>query len=145
MTETYFVDTNVLVYARDLSEDAKQPLAQRWLEHLWRSRTGRVSVQVLQEYYQVVTRRLKPGLPAADARQDVRDLQLWHPQTIDAAVIERAWDLEDRFQLSWWDALIVGACQTAGCPYLLSEDLQSGQLLGTVEVVDPFRTAPPRG
>jgi predicted nucleic acid-binding protein len=72
--ETWFVDTNVLVYARDASEGAKQVSAQRWLEYLWRSRRGRLSHQVLDEYYVLVTEKLKPGLDREQARADVRNL-----------------------------------------------------------------------
>src|SRR5712692_5673330 len=68
-----FVDTNVLVYARDSSERTKHPRARAWLEMLWRERTGRLSTQVLHEYYVTVTRNLKPGLRADEAREDVRD------------------------------------------------------------------------
>jgi len=143
MTETYFVDTNVLVYARDAAELEKQPIAAAWLTFLWRSRRGRLSTQVLNEYYQVVTRRLRPGLPPADARADVRDLFAWRPLAVKSAVIERAWRAEERFSLSWWDALVIGAAQHAGCRYLLTEDLQPGQDLGGVAVLDPFANAPP--
>lgn len=143
MTATYFVDTNLLVYARDAGEPEKHPLAQAWLKYLWRSREGRLSTQVLQEYYQVVTRRLQPGLAPEAARADVRDLLLWQPVSVDAALIEKAWSVEDRFQLSWWDALIVGAAQHGGCGYLLSEDLQHAQQFDGLTVLNPFETAVP--
>ena len=143
MTGAYFVDTNVLVYARDSSEARKQPIARAWIEHLWRTRQARVSMQVLQEYYQVVTRRLTPGLPRETARSDIRDLLAWRPITLDAGVLERAWVAEDRFKLSWWDALIVGAAQQSGCRFLLTEDLQPGQDLGGVTAVNPFETEIP--
>lgn len=71
MSDKVFVDTNILLYARDASETAKQPIAQRWLSSLWRQRRGRLSFQVLHEYYVNVTQELTPGLPVARARQDV--------------------------------------------------------------------------
>ena len=74
-----FVDTNVLVYARDASERDKQRRASAWMAHLWRTGSGRLSVQVLQEYYVTVTRKLQPGLPKKDARADVQDLLAWKP------------------------------------------------------------------
>ncbi len=138
MTGPYFVDTNVLVYARDLTESRKQPIAQAWIEHLWKTRQGRLSMQVLQEYYQVVTRRLKPGLPPDRAREDIRDLMVWKPVAVDAGVLERAWSIEERLKLSWWDALIVGAAQQSGCQFLLTEDLQPGQDLAGVTAINPF-------
>lgn len=143
MTATYFVDTNVLVYARDPGEIDKHPVAVDWLQYLWQTRTGRLSVQVLQEYYQVVTRRLQPGRPRDLARADVRDLELWNPQTINAAVLEKAWSVEDRYGFSWWDALIIGAAQHVRCRYLLSEDLQHGQELEGLTVLNPFETPVP--
>jgi predicted nucleic acid-binding protein len=142
MSATCFVDTNLLIYARDADETTKQPLAEAWLEALWRQNRGRLSYQVLHEYYVTVTRKLRPGLPAEEARDDVRALMSWRPLSADGAMLEAAWALQDRYGLSWWDALIVAAAQRAGTEYLLSEDLQAGQDLGGVIVVDPFQTAP---
>ena len=137
-----FVDTNVLVYARDAAYPEKQVQAMRWLEALWASRAGRLSHQVLNEYYDVVTRRLQPGLDRATARADVRRLLVWDPVVVDRRVIEGAWTLQDRFQTSWWDALIVSAAREAGCGFLVSEDMQHDAQLGTVRVIDPFRARP---
>jgi len=137
-----FVDTNVLVYARDASNPEKQAQAMRWLEALWRTRSGRVGYQVLHEYYSVVTQRLHPGLDRESARADIRRLLLWEPVPLDQRVAEGAWTIQDRFQCSWWDALIVSATKVAGCGYLLTEDLQHEAQLGSVLVVDPFRRQP---
>jgi predicted nucleic acid-binding protein len=137
-----FVDTNVLVYARDASEPEKQQAAELWLRALWARRMGRVSAQVLNEYYVVVTEKLKPGLPRDAARADVRSLTAWAPVPMDGMVIERAWSIQDRFGLAWWDALVVSAAQMAGCAWLLSEDLNDGQVLDGVRVVNPFRSEP---
>lgn len=137
-----FVDTNVLVYARDASQPTKQPQALAWLEHLWRTRSGRVSFQVLHEFYVTVTMKLDPGLPPEDARTDVRNLLAWRPVALDDAVLERAWSLEDRHSLPFRDALIVAAAQAAGCGQCLSEDLTDGESYGGVEVVNPFSHHP---
>lgn len=142
MTETCFVDTNVLIYARDLADPAKQARAEEWMTRLWRSRRGRLSIQVLQEYYAVVTRKLKPGLPVESARQDVRLLMAWRPLSINEPIIEQAWTVQDRYNLSWWDALIVSAAKTAGCQFLLTEDLQSNQELQGLRVINPFEAVP---
>ena len=139
----YFVDTNVLVYARDSSELVKQPLARAWMGYLWATRSGRLSVQVLNEYYVTVTRKLKPGLPAAVARGDVRDLLAWEPVPVSSELVERAWEVEDRFGLSFWDAMIMAAAAGVGAGCLLSEDLQAGQSLDGVRVVNPFAAPPP--
>lgn len=135
-----FVDTNLLVYARDASDPEKQATAQGWMEHLWTSAAGRLSVQVLQEYYVTVTRKLRPGLPREEARADVRDLSAWRPIRIDEPIVEAAWRLEDRYELTFWDSLIVAAAQAAGCDTLLTEDLQHGLDVDGLRIADPFRT-----
>ena len=139
---TTFVDTNVLVYARDTSEPDKQPLAAAWMAHLWQTESGRTSVQVLNEYYVTVTRKLSPGLNRAIARDDVGDLTTWRPAVIDQATVEAAWDLEGRFSLSWWDSLIVASAIELGCDRLLTEDLADGQAYDGLVVTNPFRLAP---
>lgn len=144
MTGPCFVDSNVLVYFRDSSEAQKQVKAAAWMAFLWERRLGRLSVQVLNEYYTIVTRKLAPGLSREAARSDINDLLCWRPLPLDERVVQKAWSLEDRFSLSWWDALIVSAAQLAGCALLLSEDLQDGQDLGGIQVVDPF-LHPPTG
>ena len=137
-----FVDTNVLVYARDSSEPTKQPLARQWLEALWPRRAGRLSVQVLQEFYVTVTRKLDPGLPAEEARSDVRDLFRWDPLAMDGRLIESAWLLQDQHSVSFWDALIVAAARRSECEFLLSEDLQDGHDFAGTQVVNPFLRPP---
>jgi predicted nucleic acid-binding protein len=132
----------VLVYARDSSEPEKQRRAAEWMGELWRSRGGRISQQVLHEYYVTVTRKLSPGLSAAVARQDVRALLQWRPVPADGELLERAWAIEDRYRLSFWDALIVAAAVASGAGMLLTEDLQEGTEIDGVLVVNPFRTAP---
>jgi predicted nucleic acid-binding protein len=136
-----FVDTNVLVYTRDASNAEKQATAAAWMEHLWTSAGGRLSVQVLQEYYVTMTGKLDPGLPAEEARQDVRDLAAWRPIRIDEAIVEAAWRIEDRYRFSFWDSLIVAAAQAAGCEAVLTEDLQHGLDIDGLRIADPFRTA----
>lgn len=142
MTGLVFVDSSVFVYSVDATEPEKRTRAADWLEHLWSTRTGRLSFQVLQELYVNVTRAAGIAMPAADAREIVRSLLAWQPVRVGAAEVEAAWSLQDRFALSWWDALIVAAATSARCPYLLTEDLQHDQDLGSVRVVDPFRVSP---
>jgi predicted nucleic acid-binding protein len=141
MTDLYFVDTNILVYARDTTHSAKHSQARGWLEHLWNTRTGRISTQVLKEYYQVVTRRLKPGLPKEQARADIRDLSTWEPVETDLEVLEQAWSLEDRLNYNWWDLLILAAAQRSNCTYVLSEDLQNNQAIDSLKILNPFTTS----
>ena len=138
MTGPVFVDTNVLVYRHDSSEAAKQSRADDWHTFLWRRRLGRLSFQVLQELYATLTRGRGLGLDRAAARAIVANYLQWQPIRIDAGMLRRAWLLEERYGLSFWDALIVAAAQVAECPTLLTEDLQHGQDLDGVRVVDPF-------
>ena len=142
MTATVFVDTNVLVYARDASETVKQPKAEQWMRHLWHARSGRLSFQVLNEFYVTVTDKLAPGLGRAEARKEVVSLFAWRPIPTDHRVLEGAWNLQDRYQLSWWDSLIVASARVAGCRYLLTEDLQHQQELEGLTVLDPFAVPP---
>lgn len=144
MSDSVFVDTNVLVYARDAAEPEKQDQAARWIEHLWRTRTGRLSYQVLHEYYVTVTTKLRPGMTPGEGRDDVRALLTWAPSSPSRERLEAAWLLQDSFSVSWWDAQIIAAAQQAGCSVLLTEDLQHGQRFGDVEVRSPFVISPDR-
>jgi predicted nucleic acid-binding protein len=142
MNGSIFVDTNVLVYGRDASKLDKQTRAAEWISHLWKNGTGRLSVQVLAEFYAVVTGKLKPGMETAGAREEVQDLLAWQPLPITADLIAEAWLVQDRFQLSWWDSLIVSAAKTLQCAYLLSEDFQESQDFHGIRVINPFRLRP---
>ena len=133
-----FVDTNVFGYLHDDSEPEKKLRADDWIAFLVGRRSGRLSFQVLQEFYVTLTRKLKLGFDEGEPLKMVRELASWQPIAIDLAVLERAWLLEKHYSLSWWDALIVAAAQTCECEVLLTEDLQPGQAFGAVRVVDPF-------
>lgn len=140
---TIFVDTDVLIYVRDATDSHRQARADQWVTHLWRSRTGRTSYQVLAEYYFAVTERLDPGLEAEVAREDVRDLLAWRPLEADETVLEGAWGLHADRQLAWWDALVVASAQSAGCQYLLTAALPHGREFEGLEVINPFEDPPP--
>jgi predicted nucleic acid-binding protein len=137
-----FVDSNVLVYARDRTDEEKHIRALEWMAALWESESGRLSYQVLHEYYVTVTAKLDPPRATSDARADVVSLAAWQPLSVDLAVIDEAWDVQDRFGFSWWDALIVAAARLGGCAYLLTEDLQDGQVLDGLTVISPFTHDP---
>jgi predicted nucleic acid-binding protein len=137
-----FVDTNVLIYLRDSTEPGKQRQAAEWMAHLWETGEGRISLQILQEYYVTVTGKLKPGLPAPEAREDVAALRAWRPLEPDLSLLEEAWGVQDRFGFSYWDSLVVAAAQRTGCSLLLTEDLQHGQDLDGVTVRNPFLCSP---
>jgi predicted nucleic acid-binding protein len=137
--EITFVDTNILVYAHDRSETRRQPLAEALLEELWARRTGRLSTQVLQEFYSVATRKLDPPMGRAEAREIVNQYAAWPVVLADPTLILTASALEEDHGLSFWDALIVEAARRAGATRLVTEDLQDGRDFTGVRVENPFR------
>lgn len=140
MTASVFVDSNVLLYALDQRDQQKQKSARAWRSELWVSRRGRISFQVLNEFY-VNAIRIQPAAYNA-IRAEIRDLFQWNPVPLDAALLELGWKIQDRYRLSHWDALIVAAAKTASCLYLLSEDFQPGQKLDGIQIVNPFLKDP---
>lgn len=137
-TACVFVDTNVFIYARQAREAGKQPVAAQWIDRLWREQAGRTSMQVLSECYVTLTRGFEPALSPPVVWDYVRSLLAWNPQPVDAHVFNRAFEIEQRHRLNWWDCLIVGSAQLQGCSVLLTEDLQDGAVLGGVTVRNPF-------
>lgn len=137
-----FVDTNVLLYSEDLADEAKHRAARGWLRELWLRRCGRLSTQVLNEFYVVATRKLRPAMSPGDARAEVRRYQRWQPWAVDHATVEAAWAVEARYGVHYWDALLIAAAQQQGCSALLTEDLQHGQVIEGVRILNPFVTGP---
>lgn len=137
-----FVDSNILIYSQDATDSQKQSQALDWLEVLWRTRTGRISFQVLREVYVNVTRKVPRPLPTARAQTLVRLFLEWNPRPEDAEFFEVAWDIEARFKLSWWDSMIVAAAHLSECRFLLTEDFQERIELNNVTVINPFSTSP---
>ncbi len=140
MTGPIFVDTNVLLYAVDNADPAKHHRARQWRTDLWKSGSGRTSYQVLEEFYVNVCRLMPEA--REHARAEIRDLLAWRPVVVDDALIELAWETQDRYRVSFWDALIVAAAISSSCRYLLTEDLQADQDFGGVRVVNPFSCEP---
>lgn len=141
-----FFDTNLLIYRRDPRDPRKQRLAYAWIAAMGRQHRGRLSWQVLQEFYVNALRKLSAfGLTTELARLDVRLLAQWNPPPPDLPLYEAAWSLSDRYGFSWWDALIVAAALRQECSLLLSEDLQHGLTIDDrLTIIDPFAPdAPP--
>ena len=139
-TTGVFVDANILIYSEDGADSAKQKAALAWLMVLWQRGMGRISTQVLNEFYLLATRKINPSMPAGDARAEVRRYELWQPWQTDHATVESAWAVESRYGLHYRDSLVVAAAQHLGCRYLLSEDLAHEQHYGGVQVINPFKT-----
>jgi predicted nucleic acid-binding protein len=139
MSDKYFVDTNILMYAHDSSAGEKHERAKTLVEELWRDRTGVVSTQVLQELS--VNLRKKAGRPldARATREVITDYLAWQVVVNGGESILEALDLEARFQISFWDALVVQAAHASGAEILYSEDLSDGQAYGTLRVINPLR------
>ena len=139
MNDRYFVDTNIIVYSKDLSEPEKQPIAIDWMSRLWHEKTGRISVQVLNEYYVTVTRKLDKGFTQKEAWKHIESFFAWQPLPLDDKLIRKARHIELRHQVSWWDALIVAAAMQTQCNIILTEDLQHGRKINQITIQDPFK------
>jgi predicted nucleic acid-binding protein len=137
--ELTFVDTNVLVYAHDALELAKQPVARAAVERLWSTRSGVVSTQVLQEFYVIATAPNKLAMSPSEAREIVDLYSAWPVVVLDPVVILAASHLHETATISFWDALIVEAARVAGASRILSEDLAHGQEFDGIRVENPFR------
>ena len=138
MNDRYFVDTNILVYAHDRSAGVKHKLAQALIEELWSSGGGVLSTQVLQELCINLLRRSTYPLSGEETRSLIKDYSSWTIVINTAESVVQALDIEVRFKISFWDALIIQAAASAGAPVLYSEDLADGQSYGSVRVVNPL-------
>jgi len=141
MSDRYFVDTNILMYAHDAAAGEKHARARALVEDLWERRSGVVSTQVLQELAVNLRRKAKKPLDAKATREIVADYLAWQVVVNGGDSILEAIDIEARYQISFWDALVIQGAQASGAEILYSEDLSDGQLYGRVTVRNPFTTA----
>lgn len=140
MSDKYFLDTNILMYAHDSASGPKHERAKALVEEMWASRAGVVSTQVLQELAVNLRRKAGKPLDAKATRDIVSDYLTWQVVVNGGDSILEALDLEARYRVSFWDALVLQAAHAAGADILYSEDLSDGQLYGEVRVVNPFHT-----
>jgi predicted nucleic acid-binding protein len=139
MTDRIFVDTNLLVYAHDHSAGAKHRTAQKLIQELWESKAGCLSIQVLQEFYVSVTQKVPKPMDRTSAAQVIQNLAFWRvhePKTDD--VLE-AIHLQERYQISFWDAMIIQSALHFECSIIWSEDLNPGQVYDSVKLVNPLK------
>jgi predicted nucleic acid-binding protein len=141
MTDLVFVDTNTVVYTRDLRDPWKASRAAQWLARLDAMRSLVVSPQVLNEAYSVGIRKF-PGAGRDAVAEWVSAFIPYCTAPMDAKVFGTALAVEREFRFSWWDSLILASAMRAGCAYLLSEDMQHRQTVGSLRVIDPFREEP---
>lgn len=138
MSGRCFVDTNVLAYAHDRDSVGKCERARSLTQVLWEGGNGALSTQVLQELYLALRKKVSSPLSSREAEQTLRDYFAWYVVINTPESILRAVKLESRYQISFWDALILQAAEVAEAEILYSEDLNHRQVYGSVRVVNPF-------
>jgi predicted nucleic acid-binding protein len=138
MAQKSFIDTNILIYAHDRSAGAKHDRARELIERLWASGEGVLSTQVLQELCINLRRKLARPLPAEQVRRLIQDYMSWEVVVNTAESVIQALEIEVRYKISFWDALVLHAAESSGATILYSEDLSSGQRYGSIQVVNPL-------
>ena len=141
MSAKTFVDTNILIYAHDVDAKTKHEAAKSILRELWSQHTGVLSMQVLQEFYVNVTRKIASPLPQDVARLVVNSYSIWCIETTPAE-IATAFRIEDESRIGFWDALIVASAVKSGAERILSEDLNAQQRIAGVRIENPFAKFP---
>jgi predicted nucleic acid-binding protein len=139
MSGKVFVDSNVFIYAHDRDAGERQKLAAEWLAKLWQNGTGCLSTQVMQEFYVNVTQKIKKPLSRGAAREVLRNYIPWAHNPLTPATVLRASEIGETWKLSFWDSMILAAAEQEGAGELLTEDLNHGQVVAGVKIVDPFR------
>ena len=137
MSVEVFVDTNILLYAYDTSNALKHSIAKGRLQELWLRTAGSLSMQVLQEFYVNVTRKISAPISAREARKAVEDYSVWCIETTPVEIAS-AFRIEDSARIGFWDALIVAAAVKSGATRILSEDLTAGQRIAGILIENPF-------
>jgi predicted nucleic acid-binding protein len=133
-----FIDTNILIYAFDVSAGKKHQVASHILSDLWNSGLGVLSTQVLQEFYVNVVQKIQKPIDQKMAKTIIRDLLKWQVVVNNGDSILDAIDISEKYGYSFWDSLIIEAALTGGVSVLLSEDLQHGQAISGVTISNPF-------
>ncbi len=139
MNGRVFFDTNILVYANDGSEPAKKGVASALIRNALKARTAVISVQVLGEFWVTVTQKIKKPLPKPIAEKEVALFELMEIVDLDFQLFLSAIRIQKMNLLSYWDSLILAAADRADCTVLYSEDLNPGQKIRNIEIVNPFR------
>ncbi len=138
MASRDFFDSNILIYAYDPRDRRKQEIAQRLLTDAIANDTGVLSAQTLGEFFNIVTRRLPSPQTIAAAEEAIDELSALTVVGLDLSLVQRAVSTCQRYQISYWDALIIAAAERADCTRIFSEDLNAGQHYNGVPLVNPF-------
>jgi predicted nucleic acid-binding protein len=139
MSGKAFVDSNILIYAHDRDTGEKNRTAREIIATLWHERRGVLSTQVLQEFSVNVRKKATHPVSREELKQTLEDLMSWETIVNSPRAVLRALEIEEGYQLSFWDAMIVQAAISAECAIIYSEDLSHGQEYEGVLVVNPFR------
>jgi len=139
MSDKIFLDANILVYAHDKDAGKKHDTALAIIKDAWEKRTCVLSNQVLQEFYVSVTRKINKPIAKSEARDILRAYSCWSIKEITPVSIIRAAEIEEKHRISFWDALVIVAAYEANCEKILSEDLNSGQVIEGVLIENPFK------
>ena len=139
MSGRVFVDTNILAYAYDVDSGSKHQRARTLVDQLFHSGLGVISTQVLQELVFFVRRKSRRPLSLPETARLVDDLLSWHLVVNDGESVLRALGLEDRYKVSFWDALILQAAERGDAGVIYSEDLSHGRRYGSVRVMNPLK------
>ena len=134
-----FIDSNILVYAYDLSAGDKHRAAKELIERMWIDHSGCLSVQVLQEFYVSVTRKVARPLEAEMAASIILDLARWKVCVPDAGDVLAAISIQQKYHLSFWDAMIIQTALAASCQVVWSEDLSANMTYEGLKVQNPFK------
>ena len=138
MNDSVFIDTNVIVYAHDSSSPAKRDQARDILREGIARGSAAISTQVLGEFYVTMTQKVQKPLSSVIARREIGLLAALQVADIDVPLVDRAIEIHDTVQLSYWDSLIIAAAEKLGCTTVLSEDMSDNQTYGSVTVRNPF-------
>ncbi len=143
MSDSVFLDSNILVYAYDKHDPKKQAKAQAILRDSIKDESAVLSTQVLGEFFVVVTRKIKEPLSLDDAEKIISIMSLLPVEEIDLPLVKRAIDTQKRYGISYWDSLILAAAERSGCGRVLSEDLNDGQQYNGLFIENPFKSSGP--
>jgi len=140
MKDKVFLDTNIIVYAHDSSSGAKHAVARDIMDYLWENRKGVISVQVLQEFFVCVTKKIVKPLPIKNARMIIEYLFNWDVVINDTYITLKAIDLQEKYRFSFWDSLVIQAAIHGQAHILFSEELPDGQVVKDLKILNPFTT-----
>jgi len=133
-----FLDTNIIIYAYDLTAGEKHKIAKKIVLDLWDSGLGTISTQVMQEFFVTATQKIPKPLGTKLAKEIMRDLLKWNVVVNDGESILEAVNILLRYNYSFWDSMIIEAAIKSGAGILLTEDLSDGQIINGVTIKNPF-------